>query len=76
MSSANVMQSAKRLDHFPLPADDTEWRTLVVVVPSGTRYVCACMAAIEGLRNDYFEYAMIKAQEMQQVRRDEVEEGD
>uniref|UniRef100_K1QBE9 Tripartite motif-containing protein 2 n=1 Tax=Magallana gigas TaxID=29159 RepID=K1QBE9_MAGGI len=34
------------------------------------------LAAIEGLRNVYFEYAMIKAQEMQQVRRDEDEESD
>ena len=35
------------------------------------------LAAIEGLRNVYYEYAVMKAQEMQQTSRDEqMDEGE
>uniref|UniRef100_K1R3Y0 Uncharacterized protein n=1 Tax=Magallana gigas TaxID=29159 RepID=K1R3Y0_MAGGI len=93
MSSANVMQLAKRLDHSEiyfkkaclqivmlnekLYSASRRYRMAHASGRRSSRYSLRLrLAAIEGLRNGYFEYAMIKAQEMLQVRRDEDEEGD
>uniref|UniRef100_K1RAE6 Uncharacterized protein n=1 Tax=Magallana gigas TaxID=29159 RepID=K1RAE6_MAGGI len=91
MSSANVMQLAKRLDHSEiyfkkaclqtvmldekLSSASRRYRMTHAYVRRSFRYSLRLrLAAIEGLRNVYYEYAMIKAHEMQQVRRDSEEE--
>uniref|UniRef100_K1QZF9 Uncharacterized protein n=1 Tax=Magallana gigas TaxID=29159 RepID=K1QZF9_MAGGI len=91
MSSDNVMQLAKRLDHSEiyfkkaclqivmlndkLSSASRRYRMPHTSGRRSFRYSLRLrLAAIEGLRNVYYEYAMIKAQEMQQVRRDSEEE--